>query len=422
MALIWPFFFQRRKRPGALYASSAEYGAAYSTSLETTLSLSEHELDPALVSGLRPILYTTPERITSVLTGRGTVQSHHREMAPFVTATRKTLDNGAWIGYTEMGMAQPALCWRMVQDAYRSAMQETVVVANNTHPPAISSASLQVLEILTNCLCLWHHARSARLARAPVIGPYFLKRDRHHTRLKTAIEDGFEGLLEKKGSRTVADLFFLHSLIPFIRQLGRSILLAPYVLPLARFSQWTFLSQITDDERWEKVSVGDCSGAARLIADQQAFHMVEALAQRWVEALTQAPADHQRALFRRIETAITAAVADRGEVSADQQFSEPVETRLLFVFVRTLVRSWPDADSQEAAFGLGAQRNPSCAAFWRMALLAINDWLAEARSLTPEAIWRKDFSPADEDAFKTALITTERGRTFTLKRSVNAVG
>lgn len=418
----WPSFLKRRKWSRPLYPGSAEYATAYSTSLEMTLTLSEGDLDPALISGLSPILYTTPECITSVLTRQDTLHSHHPEMEPFVTATRKTLGNGAWTGYAEMGMVQPHLCWRMVRAAYRSAMQETVVVAPVSHPPAINSASLQVLEILTNCLCLWHHTRSARLARVPVIGPYFLKRNVHHTRLKTAIKDGFDRLLERKEQRTVADLFFLHSLIPFIFQLGRYRQLMPYVLPLARFSQWTFLSRIADNELWEQVSVGDCSGAARLIADQQAFHMVEALAQRWVEALTLAPADHQRVLFRRIETAITAAVADRGEVSEDDQLSEPVETRLLLIFVRTLVRSWPDADSQESAFGLGAQPNPSRSAFWRMALLTINDWLAEARGLTPEAIWRKDFSTADEYAFKNALIMTERGGTFTVKRRVKEVG
>lgn len=422
MTLSWPFFFKSRKRTLSSGARPAECASIYSTSLETTLDLSERAVDSAPDSRVKPLLYDTPEWITSELTGRDTNQSHHPGMTLFVSAIRKTLDNGAWIGYTNIGMAQPALCWRMIQRAYRSAIQETVVVAAPNHPPAIGPASLQVLEILNNCLCLWQHAQSVRLARVPVIGPYFLKRDVFHSRLKTAIEVGFERHLEMKRSRSVADLFFLHSLIPFIRQFEHYRLLAPYALTLVRNSQWTFLSRITDDVVWEQVSVGDCSGAARLIVDQGAFHMAEALAQSWVEALTKAPADYQRTIFRRIETAITAAMADRGELSSEDQFAEPSETRLVLVFVRTLVRSCPDDGSQEAGLGVASWRDPTRRAFWRMALLAINDWLVEARGLTPEVIWRKDFSESDEFGFKSALAITERENTLIVKRRFKEVG
>ena len=175
------------------------------------------------------------------------------------------------------------------------------------------------------------------------------------------------------------------------------------VLPL---SPWTVLRHIDADEVWGPLSSEDLAVVSHFFSmPDEGIPVTEALMQHWVDVLIQADEDRQVRIFERINSVMTVLLeTNRTEFMKEGQ--HPL--RCILIFIRLLMRSWPDLQNEHETFGRMAPFEEMKTAFWYAGFIQISAWLDEVRQDIDEAVWRVWLPLPEEQMLRQCVILTER--------------
>jgi hypothetical protein len=218
----------------------------------------------------------------------------------------------------------------MMRRACRVAVEEALLSDADASPPGIGPVSILSLITLNNMLCLHRRIQTSRLAGFPLIGVVFIRRDRYIRELQMEINRNVEEINEFRHERTAGDILFHHSIIPFLEDLRSYGYLAAYVDHLVTQSPWTALTRIADDRLWQNAHPEEITAVFSLLEQTGSIHLLERMAQLWVDALMSERGERQRQIFWRIDTLLAHLIRSTA--------SPPSGCRIVFHFIRIFLR------------------------------------------------------------------------------------
>ena len=406
---ILPWLIQRlADRYHAKAGNLQAYKARYSDAIDTILTMVEAGKKPELkvLKNLQPVLFDKPDWIDRDLVSTRTAHPFQADLRPFVANLKETRDKGIWQGFTVFQTVQPTQWSRLAKRTHQLILQKFTLPSQQVEAPAIGPISIYGLISLNNILCLYARLLSSRISSIPIVGPRMVRYDVQNKALEHAIQTIFVRMANQP--YTIGDLFFLESLVPFIAEFQDDHLAIPNLRRLVHLSPWTILSRIEDDDIWRTLTPDDLAGISRIFSmDDLGLPVFGALMQRWVDVLVLAGEDRRGLIFERINGIMKHLLdISSNQFIEDDRTKRNNNIRCILIFIRFLMRSWPDDQTKNEAFGLTEKKEEKKSDFWRTGFLQITFWLDEARKDLDEVIWRPWFPLSEEKMLIRCMILT----------------
>lgn len=408
---IFSRLLQRLVRRGEPRAGSiADFEASFTVALQAVLDYLDDtpSYDLTRFRKLHPIFYDRPDWVDRDLVPGDTDRDYTSDLLSFVRSQKQTRDTGVWNGYTTMQTVQADFWTRMIRRSHKTMLGEIVPAEKTVQAPIVGPVTVYALLCLHNILCLHARLQASWLIKIPGIGFSLIKYDLKIRDLQNSIQTLFIRI--SNCTCTIGDVFFLHSMTHCITEFQQDQPAYAYMHRLVQASPWTVLSRIEDDTVWRYITEDNLKDLFRiLILQNQGYPVCETLMQQWVDALVAADEARRGMIFERINSLVRHLLeTDRSASTPDDVDQGYNNRRCILIFIRLLVRSWPDGPARDACFGSGDNAEMKKVAFWRVGFTRITTWLEEASHGIDRAVWRKWLPVAEENILKQCLILTER--------------